>query len=121
MRSANGLRGSGTLRRRARDGDRPRGQRPVSFSNALGGEVFLGEVNGGRAVGDRGDDLPDGLGSDVAHGEDPGQRGSRRLVGDDVAASVQLQRAGEQLRLRRAPDADECAFTRSTEREFLRC
>ena len=62
----------------------------VRTLSALGGEVFLGEVNGGRAVGGRGDDLPDGLGSDVARGEHPGQRGPRRFISDDVAASVQL-------------------------------
>ena len=53
------------------------------------GQVFLRNVGGVGAVGGGGDDLAQGLGADVAHGEDAGQVGPGGLVGQDVAA-VQL-------------------------------
>ena len=70
-------------------------------------KVFLRVINRRRAIRHGGDDLAQRLCTNVAHGEHAGKTGLRGLVRDDVARGVQRELFTEQLRFRRAADADE--------------
>ena len=72
---------------------------------------MVSKVGSYRAIGSRGDDLPQRLGAYIANCEYARQTGAGGLIGLDVALCIQLQHALEQRRFRNPPDGGKYAVT----------